>query len=360
MEVLAGVEEFKAFVTGLIDCKPRKHEKIIVPARAPNDTSGTYFLTRLEPGLEFQLEGHRTADPVKALLYLFRERVSGPDVERGERIIFGVKACDIKGLMLLDRAMINDDYTDPAYAAWRRRTTIISSDCTSIHSTCHCNLTGGSPWVESGYDLNLSRTGNEFLISTGTRKGEDFLEIVKGSIDCRDTDFVALERVKEHRRTMKDSLDARNVTMDYSDISEFVRSLEPGEWERFSKGCVGCGACTNICPTCYCLILNDESSEKEFIKERSYDSCQLAGYARVAGGSTPRPLMTARFRNRYVCKLELMERNHQVFGCTGCGRCIEACPAGIDIREVASSIAGIGSPKDGLGDNKAEYQDREV
>ena len=360
MEALAGVEEFKSFITGLIDRKPRKYSEVIVPARAPDGTAGSGFLARLEPGMDFQLEGHRTADPVKALLYLFRERVSGPAAQRGERIIAGIKSCDINGLILLDRAMINDDYTDPAYADWRSRTTIISSDCTSTDSTCHCNLTGGEPWAESGYDLNLSRVGNEFLISTGSKKGEVFLEMARGSLELRDVEPAIIKRVREKRSSMKDTLDNQNGGRGYQEIAEFIRSVEPGVWREASAGCIGCGACTNICPTCYCLILNDESSEKEFIKERSYDSCQLAGYARVAGGGTPRPLMTDRFRNRYVCKLALMERNHQVFGCTGCGRCIEACPAGIDIRNVVSGINRIGRPGTVPGSEKEIYQGREV
>ncbi|MDP2365326.1 MAG: 4Fe-4S dicluster domain-containing protein, partial [Ignavibacteria bacterium] len=117
------------------------------------------------------------------------------------------------------------------------------------------------------------------------------------------------------------------------------RKVENKNWEDASKECIGCGACTNICPTCYCLILNDESSEKEFIKVRSYDSCQWNGYARVAGGGTPRPKMTERFRNRYLCKFDYMPKNFGEIGCTGCGRCTEACAAKIDFRKVVKNIS---------------------
>ncbi|MFH1965080.1 MAG: 4Fe-4S dicluster domain-containing protein [Acidobacteriota bacterium] len=360
MEVLVQVEELKAFITGLIGRKPRKHSEIIVPARAPDDLAGVLSLTRLQAGMEFCLDDYRAADPAKVLFYLFRERVTGREYPLTERLVAGIKACDMKALKLLDRAMINDEFTDPAYSHWRRHTTIISSDCTSIHPTCHCNLTGGTPYAEEDFDLNLTRIKNEYLITAGSDKGRSLLELIRESINCGDIDPAVLEKAREQRAAMAAGLNGQNGKMQHSDLSEGIRDVAPEIWKAASEGCVGCGGCTNICPTCYCLILNDESSEKEFIKERSYDSCQLAGYATVAGGGTPRPSMTERFRNRYLCKLQLMERNFQVFGCTGCGRCIEVCPAGIDIRKVVETAAGFEDAAAIPGSSKTVYQGREV
>jgi ferredoxin len=109
-------------------------------------------------------------------------------------------------------------------------------------------------------------------------------------------------------------------------------------WKDTAKTCVGCGACTNICPTCYCLILNDESESEEFYKVRSYDSCQWHGYARVAAGASPRPFIHERFRNRYLCKFLFMKSNFGRLGCTGCGRCTDACPGEIEFRAVVQSM----------------------
>ena len=102
--------------------------------------------------------------------------------------------------------------------------------------------------------------------------------------------------------------------------------------------CIGCGACTHICPTCYCLILNDESKADQFIKQRTFDSCQYNGYARVAGGANPRSTMTKRFRNRYLCKFDYMMHNFEKLGCTGCGRCTQACAGEIDFRKVVHRL----------------------
>ena len=334
MEVLVQVEELRIFFTRLLEQKPGRYSEIIVPTRAPDDLSGVFSLTRLQPDLDFTLDDYRSADPVKVLFYLFRERVTGGKHPAAERLIAGIKACDVRALQLLDRAMINDDFTDPAYFHWRRHTTIVSTDCTSIHPTCHCTLTGGLPYSGSGFDLNLSRVNSDYLLTPGSEKGEILLGMIRESVNCRASEPESREKVERLRGAMVESLEGQNGKVQHSSLSERIRRVSPEFWKEASQGCVGCGGCTNICPTCYCLILNDESAGMEFIKERSYDSCQLAGYATVAGGGSPRPTMTERFRNRYLCKLQLMEKNFGIFGCTGCGRCIEVCPAEIDIRKV--------------------------
>jgi Fe-S oxidoreductase len=49
--------------------------------------------------------------------------------------------------------------------------------------------------------------------------------------------------------------------------------------------------------------------------------------------------MYQRFRNRYLCKLDYMQSNFKKPGCTGCGRCTEACAAGIDFRETVTELS---------------------
>jgi ferredoxin len=128
----------------------------------------------------------------------------------------------------------------------------------------------------------------------------------------------------------------------FAGAAEFgrLRSGPAEGWKEESRECVGCGACTHICPTCYCLILNDESQGGNFVKVRSYDSCQLHGYARVASGASPRPRVDERFRHRYLCKFVFMKKEFGSLGCTGCGRCIEACPGGIEFRSVVRHLMG--------------------
>jgi Fe-S oxidoreductase len=74
---------------------------------------------------------------------------------------------------------------------------------------------------------------------------------------------------------------------------------------------------------------------------RSWDSCLLKGFARVAGGANPRPQLANRLRNRFEKKFGYFPQTADLFACTGCGRCISACPAKIDIREIMKRLARV-------------------
>ncbi len=102
------------------------------------------------------------------------------------------------------------------------------------------------------------------------------------------------------------------INKDFSakrDYSKISNNQDAAVWGELSKECVECGGCTNICPSCYCIIVNDESVGADFKRIRTWDSCQLTGYAEVAGGGSPREKVWERFRNRYQCKFDFMEKN---------------------------------------------------
>jgi len=82
----------------------------------------------------------------------------------------------------------------------------------------------------------------------------------------------------------------------------------------------------------------DQKRVDGFERLRMWDSCLLMSFARVAGGANPRKLLAQRMRNRFDKKFNFFQDTIGRFGCTGCGRCIEACPGKIDIREVLSKL----------------------
>jgi sulfhydrogenase subunit beta (sulfur reductase) len=315
--------------------------EVIVPRKVSSHQSKTAVLRfeKLKKKNEISLNSFRTIDPLKILFYLAREKVYPVDEVGKKRVIVGVKACDLKALLLLDKAMLEGGFTDPAYYNWRKSTLIISSDCDEICETCHCNLVGGKSYSEKGFDINISRVNSHYALTTGSEQGKAFLELIKKEIQVKDDSTADADTISEKRNRVLNLLKEQNQNnIRLNDYSEF-RKVETKVWKEESEECVGCGACTNICPTCYCLILNDESINEQFVKVRGYDSCQWFGYARVAGGGSPRHKMTERFRNRYLCKFDYMNHNFGEIGCTGCGRCTEACTGQIDFRKVVKNIS---------------------
>jgi ferredoxin len=335
--VLIKVTDFHDFLGLCQSSKVGGYDKVFIPVN--NDNSGEISFELLKPTSNIVLDKYRAQDPAKFLLYRFREAVSGKKFETKKYIIAGLKACDLKAILLLDKAMINEDFYDPAYKHWRNNTLFITSDCTELKDSCHCSLVDGKPYADSGYDINLTKINEKYFIKTGSEKGKSFVELLKSKFPVEQLTTEIESTIREQRTHLSELLIAQNQKYNRPKNYNVIQKAEQPAWTATSHECVGCGACTNICPTCYCLILNDESQMHEFVKVRSYDSCQLNGYARVAGGATPRPHMTERFRNRYLCKFCYIQSNFNQPGCTGCGRCIDACPAQIDFREVVHTIS---------------------
>jgi len=100
--------------------------------------------------------------------------------------------------------------------------------------------------------------------------------------------------------------------------------------------CLGCGICTFLCPTCHCFDIQDETLESNGARVRIWDSCMFREYSLQASGYNPRPEQTSRVRNRVFHKFSYFPKNHQEFGCVGCGRCISECPVNIDIVEIVN------------------------
>ena len=287
---------------------------------------------------EIIYEGARTTQPLKFFIYPPREKVS-PDQPSSDKktIILGVKACDLKGLSVLDKIFLDPDFPDPFYQKRRENIILISDDCTEPKESCFCTLLGGNPFPEENFDLNLSFLDKGILVEVGSKKGKDLLEEYKVSLHPAEEGHLKMRQEKREKVIEK----LKEINKDFKfpqDLLTLVKGkYDSPVWGEVSEDCVGCAACTNICPACHCFLLAEVSPTK-FEKERYWDSCQYTGFTRVAAGANPRKKLMERFRNRFYCKLEHKPENFELLACTGCGRCIEACQGKIDIREVLTKV----------------------
>lgn len=284
----------------------------------------------------------RPFEPLKAFFNRAREVVAEdfktdiPHAKDKGIAIVGVKTCDLKGFKVQNHVFLNHDYRDPFYIRNREKNLVISADCTCAIDVCFCLALGVKPYPEDNFDINLSQVDGGFLVSVGSQKGN---EIVSG--------YSSLFEMPEKDHTFeKDQNRAAVIKAVEKNIKEYdipnhdrfkgiiERNYESDIWNDEAKTCVECGACNTICPTCHCFLLYDQKDKDKMKRFRTWDSCMVKDFARVAGGANPRAKLWMRLRNRFEKKFDFFPKTADIYACTGCGRCVLACPAKIDIRKV--------------------------
>jgi len=283
----------------------------------------------------------RAFEPLKAFFTRAREVVAEsfkPDLPHQNDkpyAIIGVKACDLKGFKVQDH-VFGDENADPIYSRNREQNLIISADCTCVIDTCFCLALGVKPQPKENFDLNFSAGSKGFVVEVGSAKGQALVDEFPGLFSeakeeniCERNDL----RIKVLRE-LEENIKRSQVPSEenFKDIIE--KNFESGIWGEEARTCVECGACNTICPTCHCFLLYDQGDAKKMERLRAWDSCMLMDFARVAGGGNPRKRLWARLRNRFEKKFDFFPKVAGIYACTGCGRCISACPAKIDIRKV--------------------------
>jgi ferredoxin len=251
-------------------------------------------------------------------------------------VLFGVHAYDIVGIAILDRVFGSGRYPDPYYAARRRNTTIVGVDFTpdSLHFCPSMN----ADWVESGFDLFLSDIGSHYLVLVGTSRGDDIVEH-SGCLLEEPTG----EDFAEYKRRSAERRQAYATEVEIGDLPGILEMEYGSEvWEELGARCLSCGACTAVCPTCYCFDVYDEDdlAAPTGTRGRTWDSCLFASHALVAGGENFRARRSARVKFRFYHKQRGFVAEYGRPSCVGCGRCTAVCPAGIDLVQVIRAIRG--------------------
>lgn len=284
----------------------------------------------------------RTVDPLKALFFRARECVAegfspGPPAEGDKPLcVVGAKACDLKGFEVQDHVFRTQEPRDPFYCRIRDNALIISADCTCSLETCFCTALDIEPHPTDNFDLNMSSVDEGYLVESGSEKGEETLSVYAALFE--DPPEGAVEARDEQRGRVRAQVDGNLAEHEVPNARELdgavEKHFEGALWADEADTCVECGACNTICPTCHCFLLHDQRTEGRMARMRVWDSCLLKDFARVAGGANPRDVLWMRLRNRFDKKFNYFPRVAGFHACTGCGRCISACPARIDIRRV--------------------------
>ncbi|GFP31840.1 hypothetical protein HKBW3S42_00146 [Candidatus Hakubella thermalkaliphila] len=250
------------------------------------------------------------------------------EVKEKETIAFGLRPCDARAHLLLDKVYLDDRYPDPYYGARRKNITLISLTCTHPQKTCFCTSVGGSPSDREGSDILLTEIEGGFLAEGVTEKGENILALDLFQNSTK-------EKEEQAEAVKKRAAESLTLALDLNGIEKrLMDNFENELWSELSAPCLNCGICTYVCPTCYCFNITDEQRGLCGQRIRTWDSCMYPLFTLETSGHNPRSLKLQRFRQRFNHKFSYYPSLYGEFLCVGCGRCILSCPVGIDIREV--------------------------
>jgi ferredoxin len=238
------------------------------------------------------------------------------DFEGGPKVVLGLRPCDVQALKVHDRVFADS----ASYRALRDATVIVGYLCPRREPTCFCDSMGGDPLSREGMDVAVHSVPEGYAIVAETEKGRKLLE----GVPFRTRDVVESPAFE----------DTDHPVLDTSRLPESAGRLEDSEiWSEIGFPCVACRVCTYVCPTCHCFTVTDESFGTRAARAVVWDSCQNETFTKEASGHNPRAGKAARVRQRLLHKFSYFPKVHGDLMCSGCGRCISACPTGRNLVE---------------------------
>lgn len=251
-------------------------------------------------------------------------------------VVFGMRACDVQGLKVLDNVFLNDP-VDSFYAARREHGTVVAIACHEPEETCFCKVFGIDA-ANPAADVATWFVGEELYWKALTEKGETLTESVKALLTAADE-----KAVEEEKKQIQAIIE--KLPFSHLDLSRFTpeRTMELFDsplWEEMFKPCLACGTCTFVCPTCQCYDIKDFNTGSGVQRYRCWDSCMYSDFTMMAHGNM-RTSQMQRFRQRFMHKLVYYPANNDgMFSCVGCGRCVSKCPASLNIVKVIKKLGG--------------------
>jgi len=321
---------------------------VVGPVQTDSDRNGKpiYAFDRVTDFGRLRIDYTTTKLPAKRFFLPYREemasfKMSGKDWTKTVNyhmdrpcVLFGLHACDINALNKLDKVLMGSVYPMPSYAAKRLNLFIIGIGC-DPQPFCFCRSMAADT-VHHGFDLFITDLGEKYFVEILSAEA---YEVIK---DLR-TAAPGEEDHEQYLRTAAERGKKFTARVDTTDLTKILDiEFQAPVWKEWGDKCLGCGTCANVCPTCYCYGVEErvDMSLQRASKTKTLYSCNLLDFAEVAGGHNFRSERSTRLKYRYYHKHRGFVEAYEESLCVGCGRCGEACLAGITVPEVISSVRG--------------------
>ncbi len=310
-------------------------ESLIAPVRNQHDD---FLLLPVKEANQVTLDGENTLNSIKEYLlpdceslFTFEEGIDSiKEVREAESTIaFGLRSCDVSALQLLDRFFARD-FKDNYYFDRRDKLTIIHIGCPALLEGCFCTATRTGPFLKDNFDLQLVPLEENFIAQIGSPKGERFVEKYKQYFSP------AGESLSRKAGKITEEARAEKPLFNLDAVYDRLKSGQvPRElWADIAARCQSCGLCLFICPTCSCyMVVDRENTRGEKKRTRQWDTCYLRGFTRMAGNHDPVSSNEEMVKRKYNHKLRQQIDEFGMSGCTGCGRCSQACVGNVNWRD---------------------------
>jgi sulfhydrogenase subunit beta (sulfur reductase) len=232
-----------------------------------------------------------------------------------KKLLIGPKPCDLKALKIMTAVFTKGEFVDDVFLNNLNNTTIVGIGCENEKNGCFCSMRGIDMNYSDLCDVFLQAENGSYNVLVFSEKGQELF----------DNKPEILER-KE--------LDDGELVLNENEIELF----EEIDWDKMTRKCMGCGICTYICPTCHCFEFKDVKCDDTIDRYRCWDSCMNPKFTLHASGHNPRNAKADRYRQRIMHKFSYVKKNFGYTACTGCGRCIRSCPAGMNIKSIIEGI----------------------
>lgn len=312
-------------------------------------TPGEYRLEKIPEQEAFAFSNGPQA--IKPLLFKSRETVWQVKRDDAGKLAFiptntdaqlvaviGARACDIAGMLIQDKVFIKDTHVDIRYRARREKLFIVGINCTYSSNNCFCVSAGTGPNITNNYDILMTELFNGFVIVSGSEKGQKIIHQLDLKPATKSQLEQAPERVEKAAQMQTKQIPFNNS---FQLRTQLFNNLEHPRWAEVADRCLSCGNCVQVCPTCFCHsevekpALDGHSSEHQ----REWDSCFSSGHSYL-NKQVLRDDTRKQYRQWLTHKVGSWHDQFDTSGCVGCGRCITACPVGIDLTEELAAITG--------------------
>lgn len=238
--------------------------------------------------------------------------------ENPKMAFIGLPLCDIAALNIFIK-----QFKSSGLIPRRDDIFIIGGEC-QPDDNCFCDQFNFNGLLD--YDLFITKHNNGFIIKTNSWRAEQLIKII------------GLKRINQ-TVNLKSKIKSEKIDLELTKKNISNKKMTFDYWQKIANNCFGCGACSAVCPLCFCFDQDFETDlDGECHRCLNWTSCFSPDFSQIQNRFDFRPDNSDRIYNWYHHKFVRGPKELGYALCVGCGRCITACPAHLNIKNIISSM----------------------